>query len=115
MLRRALLTVLLLPLGVRAAPPDPWLRMQTADFELFTDAGERTGREVLKQFERVHSFFEQAFSNKRANAKPVCLIVFRSVKDYRLYSPSEVAAAYFQPGNDRDFIVMTAEVTDSPR
>jgi tetratricopeptide (TPR) repeat protein len=112
--RRVLLTVLLLPLGLRAAQ-DPWLRMRTANFELFTDAGERTGRKVLEQFERVHSFFELAYKNQKANAKPVCLIVFRSVQDYRQYSPNQAAAAYFQPGGERDFIVMTAEVTDSPR
>jgi tetratricopeptide (TPR) repeat protein len=115
MLRRALLTVLLLPLCAPAAPPDAWLRMQTANFELFTDAGERTGREILQQFERVHSFFELAYSNKKANAKPVCLIAFRTAKEYQPYSPNEVAAAYFQPGSERDYIVMTAGVTDSAR
>lgn len=106
---------MLLPLCAHPAPPDAWLRMQTANFELFTDAGERTGRAILQQFERVHSFFELAYSNQRANPKPVCLIVFRSAKEYQLYSPNEVAAAYFQPGNMRDFIVMTAAVTDAPR
>src|SRR5580700_8881046 len=103
MWRQALLTVLLLPLFASAAPPEQWLRMRTANFELFTDAGERTGREILQQFERVHSFFELAYSNKKANAKPVCLIVFRSAKEYQNYRPNEVAAAYFQPGNERDF------------
>jgi tetratricopeptide (TPR) repeat protein len=98
-----------------AAPADPWLRMRTANFELFTDAGERAGRDILNQFERVHSFFEQAYGNQKGNAKPVCLIAFRSVKEYQPYSPSAVAAAYFQPGNERDYIVMTAGVTDNSR
>lgn len=115
MWRRALFPVLLLPLCAPTAPPDAWLRMQTANFELFTDAGERSGREILQQFERVHSFFELAYGNKKTNAKPVCLIAFRSAKEYQPYSPNEVAAAYFQPGSDRDYIVMTAGVTDSSR
>jgi tetratricopeptide (TPR) repeat protein len=115
MLRRTLLTVLSLPLCAQAAQPDRWLRMQTANFELFTDAGEHTGRDILRQFERVHSFFEQVFGNKRANAKPVCLIAFRSAEEYQPYKFNQVAAVYFQPGSERDYIVMTGGVTDDAR
>src|SRR5580700_1443620 len=115
MLRRTLLTVLLLPLGAQTAQPDRWLRMHTANFDLFTDAGERTGRDILRQFERVHSFFEQAFGNKKANAKPVCLIAFRSAEEYQPYRFNQVAAAYFQPGSERDYIVMTGGVTGDAR
>jgi tetratricopeptide (TPR) repeat protein len=98
--------------SVAAPAGDPWLRLRSADFELFTTAGERVGREVLRQFERVHSFFGQAFPNGPADAKPVRLIVFRTDKEYAAYRPNEVAAAYFQAGADHDDIVMTASTTD---
>ncbi len=116
MLRRVasltLASLLLAPL-FSASPPDPWLRMRSANFELLTTAGERNGRDILRQFERVHSFFALVFGSTPPAAKPVRLIAFRTQKEFAKYRPNEVAAAYFQPGYDHDSIVMTAEVTDN--
>ena len=39
---------------------DPkWIRMPSADFEIYSSAGEGDTRRVLQYFERVHSFFDQ--------------------------------------------------------
>lgn len=54
MTRRAPLRLLALccALPLCAAPHDPWLRIASANFELFTTAGERSGRD-LRHFEQV--------------------------------------------------------------
>ena len=57
---RAPLALVLLALPAAAAVKDPWLRLTSAHFEIFTDAGERAGRDVAKHFEQVHGFFLQA-------------------------------------------------------
>ncbi|SPE43372.1 conserved hypothetical protein [Candidatus Sulfopaludibacter sp. SbA3] len=101
-----MLAALVLGAGVCAAPADPWLRVTSANFELFTTAGERGGRDLIQHFERVRSFFQQAFGLIPAGGNPVQIIVFRSPKEYDTYKLSEVSFAYFESGIDHDFIVM---------
>lgn len=89
-----------------AADKDPWTRIASANFELYTTAGERAGRDLARHFEQVRSFFVQAFGSGLPNAKPVRIIAFRNEKDYDAYRPNEFATAFFQPGDAHDFIVM---------
>jgi Flp pilus assembly protein TadD len=107
-----LLLLSLLPLPLHAAPHDPWVRIRSANFELFTTAGERTGRDLVRYFEQVHSFFQQAFGLNGTAALPVRIVSFRSDKEYLPYRPSEVANAFFQPGFEHDYIVMKNPSTD---
>ncbi|HLK65441.1 MAG TPA: hypothetical protein VKU19_18510 [Bryobacteraceae bacterium] len=89
-----------------AASRDPWIRVRSVNFELFTTAGERDGTDLIEQFEQVHSFFQQAFALNGTAVRPVRIISFRSDKEYLPYRPSEVADAFFQPGAEHDYIVM---------
>src|SRR5471030_132988 len=92
--------------ALQAANQDPWLRITSANFELFTTAGERSGRDLIKHFEQVRSFFIQAFGARLALGKPARIIAFRSEKEYRPHRPNEFATAFYQPGAEHDFIVM---------
>lgn len=103
---RAWLIALSLPALLHAAPSDTWLRLTTANFEIFTTAGEHSGRDLARHFERVRSFFQQAFGLIPAGNNPVQIVVFRSPKEYEPYKLNEVAVAYFESGIDHDFIVM---------
>jgi len=58
-----------------------WIRLHSANFELYTSAGARNARDTLKQFERVHSFFLQALGGPVAKPSPVRLIAFNSAKE----------------------------------
>src|SRR5688572_11127258 len=89
-----------------AANTDPWLRMKSANFELFTTAGERSGRDLIRHFEQVRSFFAQVFKLQGAASRPPQVIAFRSEKEYEPYRPNQVAAAFFQGGAAHVFIVM---------
>ena len=104
MTRAALLLVLALP--ARAQPKDPWVHLTSRNFELFTTAGERSGRDLILHFEQVRSFFTQAFGSRLAAAKPARIIAFHSEKEYRPYRPSDTATAFYQAGAEHDFIVM---------
>src|ERR1039457_6328651 len=111
--RRLLLLLCLLSISTcHAAPHDPWVRIRSANFELFTTAGERTGRDLVRYFEQVHSFFQQAFGLDGTAALPVRIVSFRSDKEYLPYRPSEVADAFFEPGFEHDYIVMKNPSTD---
>jgi len=74
---------------------DPrWIRMPSADLEIYSSAGEGNTRETLQYFERVRSFFEQTMGASPAKLDPIRIIVFGSKKEYDPYRPNESAAAY---------------------
>ncbi len=85
-----------------------WLKLRSANFELYTSAGERAGRRTIQQFERTRSFFQQAMQVDVSHPKPVRIVLFRSKKEYLPYRPGEGAAAYYLPGRDTDLIVLVA-------
>jgi tetratricopeptide (TPR) repeat protein len=91
---------------------DQWLKINSSNFELFTTAGEKKGREAILYFEQVRSLFSKLSKSGHAPAFPVRIIAFRSDKEFLPYRPNEVAAAYYQAGHDRDYIVMKSIDTD---
>ncbi|HUB81583.1 MAG TPA: hypothetical protein VMB03_22440 [Bryobacteraceae bacterium] len=90
-----------------AAPADPWVRIRSAHFELFTTASERAGRDLIHHFEQVRGFFLDAFGLKSVDQKPVWIIAFHGEKEFRPYRPSEAATAFYHGGSEHDFIVMS--------
>jgi hypothetical protein len=83
-----------------------WLKIKSPNFELFTTAGEHSGREVARHFEQVRAFFMEVQGLGSNSGPPVRLVVFRSDKEFAPYAPNEVAAAFYLGAADRDYIVM---------
>ena len=84
-----------------------WIRLKSANFELYSSAGLRNARETLKEFEQVRGFFLQVFGGPPAKPVPVRLVVFGSAKEYEPYRYNEFSTAYYQPTADHDYIVMS--------
>lgn len=103
---RLLLAITCCLVCLPAAPADLWVRIRSANFELFTTAGERNGRDLVLYLEQVRTFFVQAFDLSGSGSPPLRIVSFRTDKEYQPYSPSKVADAFFQPGIDHDYIVM---------
>ncbi len=81
--------------------------MASADFEIYSSAGEGDTRRALQYLERVRSFFEQVLGGGvRQKREPVRVIVFGSRKEYDQYRPNEFAAAYYTQIAGRDYIVL---------
>ena len=95
-----------------AAPAgqDPWIKITSANFVLYTTAGEGSGRDLVRHFEQVRSFFGQAFGESRPNAKPACIIAFGHEKEFEPYRFNESATAFFHAGSSHDFIVMSSRI-----
>lgn len=89
-----------------AAKADSWTKLSTPNFELYTTAGEKKGREAILYFEQVRSFFKQASGYKRLSEFPVRIVAFRGEKQYQPYRINESAIAYYSRGRSRDYIVM---------
>jgi tetratricopeptide (TPR) repeat protein len=106
--RLAIAWALLPAVALAAAHGDPWLRIQSAHFELFTDAGERAGRDLVRHFEQVRGFFLLVFGLQSSNGKPVRTVAFRNEKEFQPYRPSEAASAFYHAGSEHDYIVMSS-------
>ena len=92
--------------SVTLSASEQWVKLTTPNFELYTTAGEKKGREAILYFEQVRSFFLEASASKRASEFPVRIVAFRGEKQYQPYRLNEFAIAYFTRGRNRDYIVM---------
>src|SRR5258708_33023017 len=87
-----------------ALAAEQWLKVATPDFELFTPAGEKDARAAILHFQQIQNFFQHSTGAKSSASARVRVIVFRSEKEFRLYRPNEVAAAFYTGSNSRDYI-----------
>ncbi len=96
-----------------ASGADQWLRVTTPHFELYTDAGEKAGRDAILHFEQVRDFFQKASPVHSNEDFPVRILAFNGRDQFLPYSPNAQAIAYYAPGARRDFIVMSDLSADS--
>ena len=96
----------LLAVALPAFGSEQWVKLTTPHFELYTTAGEKSGRQAILYFEQVRSFFTQVAPVTGVTEFPVRIIVFKSEKQYKPYAWNEVAFAYFAASRDRNYIVM---------
>jgi tetratricopeptide (TPR) repeat protein len=108
MLCRTLLLTALLSVSVCAK----WVRVQSNDIEVLSNAGAGTAREALRRFEQIQHVFQSRTQQRNITALPVRIVVFRSEDDFRPFQVSDSAAGYYQPGNERDYIVMQVSGPD---
>lgn len=121
MSRRPLLTALLLTsCFCRADAPD-WMEIRSPHFSVVTDAGEKRGREVAARFEPMRFIFGALFLKDKVNIPvPLQIIAFRNSKEFRDFEPlwhgkPVRVAGLYQPGPDRNFILLDCSVEDPYR
>jgi len=83
-----------------------WVKIYNERFEVYTSAGEKRGKEILRHFETVRSFFVKQKISPDTGGDPVRIVLFRNENDYKPYRANEHMAAYFMPSFDRDYIVI---------
>ncbi len=84
-----------------------WIEVHTAHFSVFTDAGEKRGREVALRMEQMRSVFGQLLhKDKLKMPVPITVIAFKSDKQYGLLAPTKQnhAGGFYVPGWDRIYI-----------
>jgi tetratricopeptide (TPR) repeat protein len=91
-----------------AALREPWERIGTADFELYSNAGNAAAREALNQMERVRGFFLRASPLPLLDQFPTRIILFRTPEQFAAYTSSPGQRALFVNSAKRDDIVMAA-------
>jgi len=94
-------------------PAGEWMRLNSGNFELYTTAGERSGRQTLEQFEQIRGFFTQVSKSVATQRLPVTIVGFSGSKEYKPYAINEFAAAYYLGDQQRDYIVMSSLGSES--
>lgn len=84
-----------------------WTKVVSPNFELYTTAGEKKGREGALYFEQVHDLFHRVSSVRRKDATRIRIVAFSNPKDYLPFSPGENFAAFYLNAGDREYIVMS--------
>ncbi len=77
------------------------------NFELYTTAGEKRGRNAVQHFETIRQFFLDVTGATEFSTQPVRIIGFRSKKQFAPYGPNEFANAFYTHSRARDYIVMS--------
>jgi len=89
-----------------ASAADHWICMHSANFELYTTASEKTGRDALLVFEQIRTAFSDIVGVKLPEKKPVTIVAFRDEEEYAPYRIRPGAPSYYLPLLRHDFIVM---------
>ncbi len=99
---RAVITIALLALPAAAE----WTRVRSPQIEVLTDAGEKTGRQVLERFDEIRRIFRQA----NAPASPIALrvFVFAAEREFRAYREDAATDGFYQSAPERDYIALYA-------
>jgi Flp pilus assembly protein TadD len=115
-LKLELLSALLLLLfanisPVRAGEPE-WVEVQSPNFSVITDAGEKRGREAAMRFEQMRAVFGTLITQAKVSLPvPLQIVAFRNTKELRQVAPlfhgkPTQVAGLFQAGGDRSFIML---------
>lgn len=102
----AKLLIFVLLLAASASAREHWLRLNSPHFEVYTNAHETVGRQVLERFEQVRGVFRNLSAEPRDLPLPVRVFVFASEGDFRPYRPSAASLAFYQSAPERDYIAM---------
>jgi Flp pilus assembly protein TadD len=106
------LLALLLIWSAACEAENRWIRLQSPHFEVLTNSGAGTGRDVLRRFEQIRHVFESRTGRGSLTPLPVRVFVFRSEPDFREYQVNRNSAGYYQSGQDRDYIAMQTTGAD---
>jgi tetratricopeptide (TPR) repeat protein len=112
----AALLLLLLPSPSRASAPQ-WLEVSSPHFTLYTDGGEKKGRHVLDQFERMRWVFRTLFPNVNDPVSPVIVIATRDKQGFQALEPAPylakgqiVLGGLFLKTQDQNYVLVRLDV-----
>lgn len=80
--------------------------MNTARFELYSNAGESRARAALLQLDTARVVLAQAGLRLPDSVPPVRVVLFEKTSEFERFRRSGTTTAFFQSGAERDFIVL---------
>lgn len=116
MLRRALTLSLLAAASCLSSygSPDQWTEVKSEHFTVLTDAGEKKGRHLADQFERMRWMFQTLFPATNADrGAPIIVVAAKDQKTFEAIEPAAYLAkgqlklgGYFMQAADKNYILL---------
>jgi hypothetical protein len=108
-------------LPASAAAKDEWLQVRSKNFNLIGNASDKDIRKVATKLEQFRETFRQLFTKTNLSSPiPTNVVVFKSSSAYKPFKPKradgkidEFVAGYFQPGEDVNYITLSADGDDA--
>lgn len=100
------LALLLILSGTRMGAAG-WTRTASAHFEIYTTGSAARAQDALVYFEQVRDFFDRFLSLPQTSRLPTRVVLFSNAAEFEPYRVSPTATAYYQPGRERDYIVLS--------
>jgi tetratricopeptide (TPR) repeat protein len=118
--RRLLTAFLLLASSSLSAreKAENWIQITTPHFTVVTDSGEKQGRRIADQFERMRSLFHTLFPKIQMDSTgaPILVVAVKDEKDFRALEPQQYLAkgslklgGYFQQAPDKNYVLMRVD------
>ena len=90
---------------------DDWTEIKSTHFDVLTDGGEKSGRELAQQFEQMRSVFAQLFATQITQSVPLQIIALKNSIQVGQYSPLYKgkpvrSTGFYLHSQDRDYIVI---------
>lgn len=95
--------------------PENWLQVRSPHFNVVTNAGEKTGRRIADQFERMRAVFQVAFPHMQIDSTVIVVLAVKDEKDFRALEPqSYLAKGQLKLGGlflraDKNYILMRVD------
>jgi tetratricopeptide (TPR) repeat protein len=105
--------------GSAALAKETWLSVRSKHFHLVGNASEKDIRKVGVRLEQFRDVFSRIFTRSKASsAIPITVVVFKDDSAFRPYKPlyqgkPAAVSGYFQPGEDVNYILLTAELRET--
>src|ERR1700722_12716589 len=75
------------------ANTENWVEVQTSHFVILTNSGDKEGRRVADEFERMRAVFHKRFPNASVDAaSPIIVIALKDKKDFQTLEPTAYLA-----------------------
>ncbi len=87
-----------------------WYRFQAGPWELLTDAGERRGEELLRRIVEsdaaLGAVAPELAAGRAVPGRPVCVILFRSGRDFAPFRRGENNRGLYLPGIEKEWVLL---------
>jgi Tfp pilus assembly protein PilF len=96
------------------AGPDQWVEVRSAHFTIITDSGEKQGRHIADQFERMRWVFQTLYPKANVDpAEPIIVIAAKNEKVFQTMEPAAYLAkgqlklgGYYSHTEERNYILL---------
>jgi tetratricopeptide (TPR) repeat protein len=104
-----------------SAAADQWIQVSSPHFTVITDSGDKQGRHILDQFERMRWLFQTLFPKTKVDPPlPIVVIAVRNQKEFQTIEPAAYLskgqvnlAGLFLSTSDKNYVLLRLDASEN--